>query len=76
MHTPESNGQYGYIYFPIEYPLMAFASVISHASLPTVNLSAWLIPVDKSKFLDGCGNEMDPGPNPDDRHTYVISVGF
>lgn len=55
MKTPESNGQTGYIYYPIEYTTKVLANVLTFnfALHDDENWAIWVKSVDKSKFLDG-----------------------
>ena len=73
MRTDESGSKTDYKYFPIEYPTKVFASSLIFNQIPEGNWGAWLVPIDKSKFVLGFNADwiVGTGVNGD-----VISVGF
>ncbi len=73
MQTPESNGQYGYIYYPIKYPNKAFSTIVTINQPAGSRFSDWVYMIDKSKFLDGFGNDfISEGKT----NLKLISIGF
>ena len=73
MRTYESNGETDCIYYPIEYTNKALANVITIAFHPNGEYTTWVIPIDKSKFLDGYAADWEKDST--FRFSF-ISIGF
>ena len=77
MQTPESDSETDYLYFPIEYTTMALLTVSTIVLQPFYNdnWEAWVITIDKSKFIDGVnGDHYASSGKP--IVFNIISVGF
>ena len=61
------------IYYPIEYTNKALANVITMAFHPNGEYRSWVIPIDKSKFLDGFAADWEKDST--FRFSF-ISIGF
>ena len=76
MQCKQSNGKTDYIYYPIEYPTKALSSVISFCVFRDAEGWAWLLPIDKSKFISGDNEDYNAGSTTGKIMFNVICVGF
>ena len=75
MKTRESANNTDYIFYPIAYKNKALANIISINYLIGKDVSVWVIPVDKQKFLNGFGKSIT-AYFPNKIEFDVISVGI
>ena len=75
MKTRVSEHDTDYIFYPIEFKSNALENVISLNHVPDANFEAWVVPVDKKKFLCGSGCLISTS-HPSEIRYDVISVGF